>query len=152
MKKIYSLVALLYVVGFFCIAHAAYYHMGEADAPKFQKAYPNLVESKLDSCTLCHKGGQYIDDVGNTRTLGTCQWCHYKYGYDGSGDIKQTINPYGNDYANAGRNAGAFTAMRIKIRMVIPTPINRSLMPSPFPATRMIILARSLRPDNIHFR
>jgi len=114
MKKIYSLVALLYVVGFFCIAHAAYYHMGEADAPKFQKAYPDLVESKLDSCTLCHKGGQYIDDVGNTRTLGTCQWCHYKYGYDGSGDIKQTINPYGNDYANAGRSAGAFTAIENK--------------------------------------
>ena len=95
-------------------ADAAYFHMGEADAPKFQQAYPDLKDSKLDSCTLCHQGGSYVDTGNKTRTLGTCQWCHYTYGYDASGDITKTINPYGKDYLNAGRSVSAFASIESK--------------------------------------
>jgi len=95
-------------------AYAAYFHMGEADAPKFQQAYPDLKDSKLDSCTLCHQGGSYVDTGNKTRTLGTCQWCHYTYGYDASGDITETINPYGKDYLNAGRSVSAFASIESK--------------------------------------
>ena len=95
-------------------ANAAYHHMGEADSPKFQEAYPDLAGTKLDSCTLCHRGGSYVDSSNKTRTLGTCQWCHYSYGYDASGDIKETLNSYGNDYVNAGRSTGALASIESK--------------------------------------
>ena len=114
MRMVSSIVLFLCLMVCFSTAHAAYYHMGEADSPKFQEAYPDLAGSKLDSCTLCHQGGQYVDSTGNTRTLGTCQWCHYTYGYDASGDIKETINPYGNDYLKAGRSVGACASIEGK--------------------------------------
>lgn len=44
-------------------------------------------------------------------SLGSCQWCHYSYGYDGAGEIKDTINVYGVDYKAAGRNATAVTSI-----------------------------------------
>jgi len=92
-------------------AQAAYHHEGEADAPKFVEAYPNLANSKLDSCALCHAGGEYEKKPGKFVTVGSCQWCHMTYGYDGSGDIEETLNPYGTDYKSAGRNVSAFSSI-----------------------------------------
>ena len=66
------------------IVWSAYHHMGEADAPKFLSVYPNKAGTKLDQCTLCHSGGSYVSG-GKTVVMGSCQWCHYKYGYDKSG-------------------------------------------------------------------
>jgi len=86
---------------------AAYHHMGEADAPKFLKVYPDKAGTKLDNCTLCHSGG--LDGKG--RTLGSCQYCHYKYGYDGSGDITATLNPYGAAYLANGRSETALKSI-----------------------------------------
>jgi hypothetical protein len=43
--------------------------------------------------------------------LGSCQWCHAKYGYDASGDISITLNSYGAAYLSAGRTTAAVAAI-----------------------------------------
>lgn len=85
------------------IGLTAYHHEGEQDADKFLSVYPDKLGTKLDHCSLCHCGG--ADSKGNP--LGSCQWCHYSYGYDGSGNILDTMNSYGTDYHDNGRNAAA---------------------------------------------
>jgi hypothetical protein len=112
-KLILHLGIVLVVSLFTMHAWAAYHHAGEADAPNFLLAYPNMAGTKLDSCTLCHSGGSYTSG-GKTTTLGSCQWCHYKYGYDKKGDITATLNSFGKDYLAQGRNAAAFKAIEAK--------------------------------------
>jgi hypothetical protein len=92
------------------IVFAAYHHEGEKDADKFLTAHPDKAGTKLDHCALCHGGGEY-ENKGQMVTLGSCQWCHYTYGYDGAGEIEDTMNEYGIAYKNAGRNAAAVTAI-----------------------------------------
>jgi hypothetical protein len=93
-------------------AWGAYHHEGEQDAAKFLEVYPDKAGSKLDHCALCHTGGSYHDDYKDRDVvLGSCQWCHYKYGYDESGNIVDTLNPYGLAYLTAGRDAEAITAI-----------------------------------------
>jgi hypothetical protein len=89
---------------------AAYHHAGESDAPNFLAAYPDKAGSKLDQCNACHTGGSYVSG-GKTTTLGSCQWCHYKYGYDKSGDIAATLNAYGRDYKTNGRSPAALKSI-----------------------------------------
>ena len=91
-------------------AFAAYHHEGEQDADKFLSVYPEKAGTKLDHCALCHSGGEY-ESKGRMVSLGSCQWCHYSYGYDGNGDIEDTINDYGRDYKAYGRNADAVQAI-----------------------------------------
>jgi hypothetical protein len=87
-----------------------YHHAGEKDSGQFLTVYPDKAGTKLDHCSLCHTGGQYTDK-GKTVKLGSCQWCHYKYGYDGKGSLSDTLNGYGAAYLNAGKNQGAFKAI-----------------------------------------
>jgi hypothetical protein len=89
---------------------AAYHHEGEKDSGKFLTAYPDKAGTKLDQCALCHSGGQY-QSGGKWVTLGSCQWCHYTYGYNGAGEISETTNQYGKDYKAAGRNTEAIHAI-----------------------------------------
>jgi len=91
-------------------AFAAYHHMGENDSGIFLEAYPDKAGTKLDSCTLCHSGGSYISG-DKPVTLGSCQWCHYSYGYDASGEIEETLNPYGKAYQSNGRNVAALKSI-----------------------------------------
>jgi hypothetical protein len=93
-------------------AFAAYHHEGEQDAAKFLAVYPGKVGTKLDHCVLCHTGGEYEQKPGKWVSLGSCQWCHYSYGYDGSGNIGGTMNPYGIDYFTNGRSVAAITAIQ----------------------------------------
>ena len=88
------------------MVRSAYHHEGEKDAAIFLTAYPDKAGTKLDSCNLCHSGGSYVQS-GKTVTMGSCQWCHYKYGYDASGDINETLNAYGKAYRGAGRSTAA---------------------------------------------
>lgn len=92
-------------------AFAAYQHLGDMDSPNFTAVYPDKAGTKLDSCALCHTGGQYERRPGVWSSMGSCQWCHYTYGYDQSGDITETLNPYGRDYLANGRSAAALTAV-----------------------------------------
>lgn len=93
------------------VAFAAYHHEGESDAANFLSAYPDMTGSKLDHCALCHSGGEYEKKPGVFVELGSCQWCHYSYGYDGSGNLGDTMNQYGLDYYANGRTAAAITAI-----------------------------------------
>ena len=93
------------------IVNSAYHHMDENDSDKFLAVYPDKAGTKLDHCVLCHSGGQYEKKPGKWVTLGSCQWCHYSYGYDGSGNILDTMNQYGKDYHDNGRNSAAFSVI-----------------------------------------
>jgi len=104
------LVGVLALIG--SVGFTAYHHMGEKDSDMFRAVYRSKVNSKLDSCNLCHSGGSYTDPRGRTVTLGSCQWCHYSYGYDGSGDIETTLNSYGVAYRDNGRNATAIRRIK----------------------------------------
>jgi hypothetical protein len=102
---------LLFFCCFPAIAPAAYHHMGESDAPRFLKTYPDKAGTKLDNCVLCHRGGSYSPANGKKVELGSCQWCHYTFGYDGKGDIDTTLNRFGKDYRDNGRSESALRAI-----------------------------------------
>ncbi len=91
-------------------AFSAYHHEGEKDSANFAAVYPDKAGTKLDSCALCHSGGQY-EQSGKKVSLGSCQWCHYKYGYDQKGNILETLNPYGKAYNDNGRSTDAVKAI-----------------------------------------
>ncbi len=107
-KTFFLILALIFLSA--ATVMAAYHHEGEKDADKFLSAYPDTAGTKLDHCALCHSSGKY-ERKGKMVSLGSCQWCHYSYGYDGAGEIKDTINDYGSDYKSAGRNTVAVTAL-----------------------------------------
>ncbi len=111
MTKKMLVAAFVMLTGMVSLVHAAYHHEGEADSPKFVSVYPAAAGTKLDSCALCHSGGEYERSPGEWVTVGSCQWCHLTYGYDGSGDLDETMNPYGAAYGAAGRSAGALTSI-----------------------------------------
>jgi hypothetical protein len=114
MGRIKLIFALLMVGGLALIASvclSAYHHMGEQDSEKFRAVHRSKAGTKLDSCNLCHTGGSYVDSKGKTVVLGSCQWCHYTYGYDGNGDINATLNSYGVAYRDHGRSAAAIRAI-----------------------------------------
>ncbi len=104
------------IVAFACLAlgtwllFAAYHHQGERDSIHFLKAYPGKAGSKLDQCALCHSGGS-LEKNGSTVVLGSCQWCHSKYGYDRKGPLAETLNGYGRDFLKAGRDGAAIAAI-----------------------------------------
>jgi cytochrome c5 len=110
--KVFVVSIMCVVLSIAAIAFAAYHHEGENDSDKFLAVYPDKVGTKLDHCALCHSGGSYINKKGKEVFLGSCQWCHDTYGYDGSGNILDTMNPYGTDYHDNGRNAQAITAIK----------------------------------------
>jgi len=89
---------------------AAYQHRGERDSANFLKVHPAKAGGKLDQCALCHSGGQ-MEKNGGKVILGSCQWCHFKYGYDMKGPLAETLNAYGRDYLKRGRDAAAVTAI-----------------------------------------
>jgi hypothetical protein len=103
-------IALSVFFGYVC--YAAYTHEGEIDSPRFHAVYPQTAGTKLDSCTLCHRGGSYVSG-GKTTNLGSCQWCHYKsnYGKREKYNYAETLNSYGKDYLGRGRNEAAVKAM-----------------------------------------
>jgi hypothetical protein len=110
MRKKIMILAVAFAVLAAGVVLAAYQHEGEQDAGRWLSVYPDKAGTKLDHCSLCHTGGSYTD-AGRTTTLGSCQWCHYTYGYDGHGNIVDTLNHYGIDYFANGRNAAAVTAI-----------------------------------------
>ncbi|MBW1893739.1 MAG: hypothetical protein JRI91_08610 [Deltaproteobacteria bacterium] len=110
-KKLIVVITLASVFLLGAAAFGAYHHEGESDAANFLSAYPGMAGSKLDHCALCHLGGEYEKREGVYVELGSCQWCHYSYGYDGSGNIVDTMNQYGLDYYTNGKNAAAISAI-----------------------------------------
>lgn len=106
--------AIFFIVFAASFVFSSYHHMGEKDSAEFLKAFPEKHNTKLDSCALCHTGGEYKNANNVTVNMGSCQWCHYIYGYEGKGNIKATLNPYGADYLNSGRNSDAVMSIASK--------------------------------------
>jgi hypothetical protein len=113
-KMFFILTGTLFLLFAASPGFSSYHHMGEKDSAEFLKVYPDKKDTKLDSCALCHSGGQYKNSSGVVINMGSCQWCHYKYGYDGKGNIRDTLNPYGKDYLTNGRNAGSISTIASK--------------------------------------
>lgn len=110
MKKITVTTVLLVFLPLWS-AIAAYHHGGDTDSETALQAFPANEGTKLDSCALCHTGGEYEKKPGKIISMGSCQWCHYSYGYDGSGDIETTLNSYGEAYNLHGRTREALAAI-----------------------------------------
>ena len=81
-----------------------------ATAPISLSVHPGKSGGKLDQCALCHSGGA-LEKNGTRVVLGSCQWCHFKYGYDQKGPLSETLNSYGRDYLKAGRDRAAIAAL-----------------------------------------
>lgn len=103
MKKWSFFVALCFLLGLSTPAFGAYHHMGDMDTPVFHEAYPDKIGTRIDDCALCHTGG-VVETRRGPSEMGNCQWCHHitDYGRDMS-RMRETLNPYGEDYRNAGR-------------------------------------------------
>ncbi len=90
--------------------YAAYTHNGDTDSQHFRNVYPQAVGTKLDSCTLCHKGAPA---VGSTPAQGSCQYCHTLTNYGATpAKFAETLNPYGQAYKDKGRGDAAITAIQ----------------------------------------
>ena len=107
--SVLGIVGLLF--GAVCVV-AAYQHQGERDSRNFLLACPGKAGGKLDQCALCHSGGR-LEKNGVNVVVGSCQWCHFKYGYDMKGALAETLNAYGRDYLAHGRDAAAVTAIAV---------------------------------------
>ncbi len=113
-RKMVSICIFLVLILSAGTGFSAYHHEGEMDADKFLAVYPDKAGTKLDHCALCHSGGEYESKPGRWVSLGSCQWCHYSYGYDGSGGqtaLAETLNSYGMGYLDNNRNADAIRAI-----------------------------------------
>jgi len=107
-RLVYILISILTIAS---VAVAAYHHEGEDDADNFLAKYADKAGTKLDHCALCHTGGSYANYKDKTVEVGSCQYCHEKFGYDASGNILDTLNTYGKAYRDQGSNADAITAI-----------------------------------------
>jgi hypothetical protein len=111
-KKWIMAIACALCMGGTVWCYAAYTHQNEIDSPYLRAAHPQTIGTKLDSCTVCHKGGSNVS--GGKTTLGSCQWCHYtsEYGRKEDYDYSQTLNTYGLDYLQSGRDEAALTLIQ----------------------------------------
>lgn len=86
-------------------------HESDADVQAFAAVYPKTVGTRLDDCQTCHRGGASGTDSG--REFSPCSYCHLlvfpnpKYASGVPKSYEDTLNAYGREYKNAGRNAAA---------------------------------------------
>lgn len=82
-------------------------HGSDSDSNAFLAAYSSAAGTKLDNCYLCHTGGTYAG-----KSKDSCDYCHLTFGFTAPhGDIMDTLNQFGKDYLQAGRNQAAFAAI-----------------------------------------
>lgn len=94
---------LTFILGLIPVSGAYKAHDSDYDTTQFLEAYPSAQGSKLDNCYLCHTGGRQ-----GKKYLNSCDYCHAVYGFKPPyGDIRETLNPYGQDYLDAGRTTAA---------------------------------------------
>lgn len=111
MNGVVSFLTIVFCFTMALSAQAAYHHGGDTDSDRALQAYPAIAGSKLDNCALCHSGGEYEKRPGLIISMGSCQWCHYSFGYDSSGDIASTLNEYGDAFNSHGKNVEALIAI-----------------------------------------
>jgi hypothetical protein len=92
-------------------------HEGERDTPVLAAAYPGLIGTRLDDCQTCHRGGEVVRAGGKRVMLSPCNFCHLVPFPDerivegAPEDFAATLNAFGRDYLDAGRDGAALAAI-----------------------------------------
>ncbi|MFO8055927.1 MAG: GEGP motif-containing diheme protein [bacterium] len=113
-----------------CSSRAYKGHASDRDINNFVQVYPHTVGTRLDDCQTCHTGGEITvtETEGNTTEVETewknsCDYCHYipypPEPHSISGETVtgypktyyDTLNGYGKDYMDNGRDKGALTTI-----------------------------------------
>ncbi|MBN2071600.1 MAG: hypothetical protein JW814_09110 [Candidatus Krumholzibacteriota bacterium] len=84
-------------------------HASDADINNFVRTYPHAIGTRLDDCQTCHRAGAVTDDQMEIIQANPCDYCHYilhpPEGWTGlPTTMIETLNPYGRDYLDAGRD------------------------------------------------
>ncbi len=91
-------------------------HESDLDSNNFVSACNHALGTRLDDCQTCHSGATFTyDDGGETREVfkNACDYCHLiihptdEYNEPMPAGYADTLNPYGEDYVEAGRDIGA---------------------------------------------
>jgi hypothetical protein len=90
-------------------------HENDRDIKNFITQYPKAAGTRLDDCQTCHRSG--IAGTDTAREYSPCGYCHllqypnprYKTGVPQN--FQSTLNGYGNDYKESGRNIEALKAI-----------------------------------------
>jgi len=91
-------------------------HESDRDANNFVNYYKGTAGTRLDNCQTCHTGGDVVKTDGKSYSIkNPCEYCHLRYFEKGSdyssgyptSDYK-TLNQFGKDYYDKGRNISAF--------------------------------------------
>jgi hypothetical protein len=88
-------------------------HENDMDANNFVSMYPSILGTRLDDCHTCHTGEVKDGKVASN----ACDNCHnlMLHGEEvGSHTFTETLNPFGLDYLNAGRNSEALKSIKDK--------------------------------------
>ena len=86
----------------------------ESDSDMFFKTYPNLVETRLDGCDICHRSSLALpsgQESGNAVLVSSCDTCHTLNHSGSSRKPGDTLTPYGMDYFRNGRSTAASAAI-----------------------------------------
>ena len=93
-------------------------HESDVDITNFVNVYQATVGTRLDDCQTCHKSATLTEaDGGNQVTKNPCDYCHLiqtpETGYIEALPTtpRDTLNPYGLDYDNAGRSRDGLQAI-----------------------------------------
>lgn len=86
-------------------------HEDDMDANNLVSVYPSIVGTRLDDCQTCHSGkieeGQLV--------ASSCDNCHDLMLHEETGStFADTLNPYGLEYFNAGRDLDALDEIKEK--------------------------------------
>lgn len=86
-------------------------HTSDADINNFVRVYQHTVGTRLDDCQTCHGGSTVTSTKGDVHA-NPCDYCHYVIhppdGWTGlPTSFEETLNPYGADYKEEGRNQDA---------------------------------------------
>lgn len=91
---------------------SAYKTHTEKDSSLFFQTYPHLTGTRMDGCEACHSRIAALPPGarnGKPVVLSSCDSCHRTT--DHGRKPGKTLNAYGRDFMNAGRNAAAFAAI-----------------------------------------
>lgn len=83
-------------------------HENEIDTDNLAHAYPSLIGTRLDDCHTCHSG----TIQGGELSGNACDHCHALL-LHGTGHLpRETLNPFGSDYLDAGRSREALEGIK----------------------------------------
>ncbi len=83
-------------------------HENDVDINNLCKVYPEIIGTRLDDCHTCHGGGEIEGEPVNN----ACDYCHQLMLHQTGHTYRETLNPFGSDYMDAGRDIAAVNAIK----------------------------------------